>query len=144
MRGPGRIPVLISVRHPSISLRRLPVSRTLVTPFASKIGKALSVAQLRCTCMSHKPGMANFPRASTSLASAGALNAELSSTPCNPVALDDDGHIGEQSTFDGIHDRQVNECDRLGVPWRLGNHRKPCQEIDDYAKTQASQPSASA
>jgi len=42
--------------------------------------------------------------------------------------------LGEQSTFDGIHDRQVNECDRLGVPWRLGNHRKPCQEIDDYAK----------
>src|SRR5687767_8859324 len=81
MRGPVITPAAILVRQSSSCPRLLPRSRTPVTPLATRTGSALAVVQLRWTCMSHRPGMRNWPRPSTTFAPFGAA------PPCSTVAM---------------------------------------------------------
>jgi len=85
--GPSSAPDAISRRHSCSAFRSPPMSRIPVMPLATSRGSRTffdhagsAFIPATCVCMSHKPGMRNFPRPSNSTASlcAGRLrSAEL-------------------------------------------------------------------
>src|SRR5260221_9956842 len=70
MRGPMISPAAICLRQAKRTGMSPPMSRTPVRPLAMKSGRMMSrppgnqSPKAECTCMSHKPGMRNWPRPS--------------------------------------------------------------------------------
>src|ERR1700722_10404527 len=77
MRGPRSFPAAMSARACRTSSRLLPISRTPVIPLATNSGRVTSrpagacSPKKVCTCMSHRPGIRNFPAPSTTCAPSG-------------------------------------------------------------------------
>src|ERR1700722_16065022 len=76
-RGPRSFPAAMSARACRTSSRLLPMSRTPVIPLATNSGRVTSRPAGACspkkvwTCMSHRPGIRNFPAPSTTCAPGG-------------------------------------------------------------------------
>src|SRR3984957_7192159 len=77
IRGPRSFPAAMSARACRTSSRLLPMSRTPVIPLATNSGRVTSRPAGACspkkvwTCMSHRPGIRNFPAPSTTCAPGG-------------------------------------------------------------------------
>src|SRR5688572_13089177 len=74
MRGPISVPRAISPRHAERAVQSLAMSRTPVTPLAMySLRTSRPPGMVVWTCMSHNPGMRNFPRPSMTRVPAGTL-----------------------------------------------------------------------
>ena len=117
--GQSAFPASISLRQPCNAARSPPMSRTVVTPLAIRSGRRVAllhfgsaVTPARCTCMSHRPGMRNFPRPSITRTPSGGADWVMLAMRSPEMSTVRSGCGAAPVAIDHCH---VSEGERVGL-----------------------------